>query len=98
MKALEEGKSCEKNYSSVRRYVADPVNVFPEWSITKLILKEAGKLIQNLLLNQNYLKSKAIEDIISIGSFVEVLVLKQYSLECRPRALSVDGIWTEGLS
>ncbi|GJT36718.1 hypothetical protein Tco_0927137 [Tanacetum coccineum] len=25
-----KGKSCEKNYSSVRRYVADPVNVFPE--------------------------------------------------------------------
>ncbi|GJW93120.1 hypothetical protein Tco_0172792 [Tanacetum coccineum] len=35
------GKSCEKNYSSMRRYVADPVNVFLERSITKLILKEA---------------------------------------------------------
>nr|GEX97276.1 hypothetical protein [Tanacetum cinerariifolium] len=34
-------KSCEKNYSSMRRYVADPVNVFLELSITKLILKEA---------------------------------------------------------
>nr|GEW32090.1 pyruvate kinase [Tanacetum cinerariifolium] len=35
------GKCCEKNYSSVKRYVADPVNVFLEWSITKLILKGA---------------------------------------------------------
>ncbi|GJU05358.1 serine/threonine-protein phosphatase [Tanacetum coccineum] len=37
----KKGKSCEKKYSSMRRYVADPVNVFPEWLITKLILKEA---------------------------------------------------------
>nr|GEV66630.1 hypothetical protein [Tanacetum cinerariifolium] len=49
------GKSYEKNYSSVRRCIADPVNVSP-----------------------NDLKSKTTEDIISIGSFVEVLVLNQY--------------------
>ncbi|GJX50669.1 hypothetical protein Tco_0277514 [Tanacetum coccineum] len=35
------GKRCEKNYSSVRRYVADPVNAYPKQSITKLILKGA---------------------------------------------------------
>ncbi|GJT18159.1 O-fucosyltransferase 6-like protein [Tanacetum coccineum] len=35
------GKRCEKNYSSVRRYVADPVNAYPKRSITKLILKGA---------------------------------------------------------
>ncbi|GJR92147.1 hypothetical protein Tco_0264321 [Tanacetum coccineum] len=35
------GKCCEKNYSSVRRYVADPVNAYPKRSITKLILKGA---------------------------------------------------------
>ncbi|GJT96118.1 hypothetical protein Tco_1091636 [Tanacetum coccineum] len=99
-------KCYEKNYSSVRRYVVDPVNVFPERSITKLILKEAGKLIQKLLLNQKCLgylvhayynisptryykddlcwsadlKSKTTEDIISIGSFMEVLVLNHYVL------------------
>ncbi|GJX76918.1 hypothetical protein Tco_0323729 [Tanacetum coccineum] len=55
--ADSEGKSCEKIYSSVRRYVADLVNVSP-----------------------NDLKSKTTEDIISIGSFMEVLVLIQYVL------------------
>nr|GEY91971.1 hypothetical protein [Tanacetum cinerariifolium] len=35
------GKCCEKNYSSVRRHVADPVNVYPERSITKLMFKGA---------------------------------------------------------
>ncbi|GJQ95631.1 hypothetical protein Tco_0006770 [Tanacetum coccineum] len=35
------GKRCEKNYSSVRRYVADLVNAYPKQSITKLILKGA---------------------------------------------------------
>ncbi|GJS16099.1 hypothetical protein Tco_0410571 [Tanacetum coccineum] len=35
------GKRCEKNYSSVKRYVADPVNAYPKRSITKLILKGA---------------------------------------------------------
>ncbi|GJY24536.1 hypothetical protein Tco_0398194 [Tanacetum coccineum] len=65
-------KSCEKNYSSVRRYVADPVNVFPERSITKLILKEAVIF--------DVTKSKTTEDIISIGSFMEVLVLNHYVL------------------
>ncbi|GKA45698.1 hypothetical protein Tco_0738494 [Tanacetum coccineum] len=38
---LNRGKCCEKNYSSVRRYVADPVNAYPKRSITKLILKGA---------------------------------------------------------
>ncbi|GJZ23277.1 hypothetical protein Tco_0560736 [Tanacetum coccineum] len=38
------------------------------------------KLIQNLLLNQKYLKSKAIDDIISIRSFVEAHVLNHYIL------------------
>ncbi|GJS93180.1 ribonuclease H-like domain-containing protein [Tanacetum coccineum] len=36
-----KGKRCEKNYSSVRRYVADPDNAYPKRSITKLILKGA---------------------------------------------------------
>ncbi|GKC90804.1 hypothetical protein Tco_1151453 [Tanacetum coccineum] len=36
-----KGKRCEKNYSSVRRYVADLVNAYPKQSITKLILKGA---------------------------------------------------------
>ncbi|GJR37471.1 hypothetical protein Tco_1213155 [Tanacetum coccineum] len=84
-------KRCEKNYSSMKRYAADPVN---------------GKLIQKLLLDQKYmgylvhayysispisyykddscwsadLKSKTTEDIISIGSFMEVIVLNQYVL------------------
>ncbi|GJZ54174.1 hypothetical protein Tco_0609059 [Tanacetum coccineum] len=40
-KDLRLGKRCEKNYSSVRRYVADPVNAYPKRSITKLILKGA---------------------------------------------------------
>ncbi|GKA08982.1 hypothetical protein Tco_0688313 [Tanacetum coccineum] len=35
------GKRCEKNYLSVRRYVADPDNAYPKRSITKLILKGA---------------------------------------------------------
>ncbi|GJV09483.1 ribonuclease H-like domain-containing protein [Tanacetum coccineum] len=94
------GKSCEKNYSSVRRYVADPVNVFPERSITKLILKEAvifdvkcmGYLVRayySISPTSYYkddscwsadLKSKTIEDIISIRSFIEVLVLNHYVL------------------
>nr|GEW10313.1 ribonuclease H-like domain-containing protein [Tanacetum cinerariifolium] len=91
-----KGKSYEKNYSSVRRYVADPVNVYPE----------RGKLIQKLLFNQKCmgylvrayynisptmyykddsswsadLKSRTTEDIISIGSFIEVLVLNHYVL------------------
>ncbi|GJY53309.1 hypothetical protein Tco_0444973 [Tanacetum coccineum] len=38
---ITRGKRCEKNYSSVRRYVADPVNAYPKRSITKLILKGA---------------------------------------------------------
>ncbi|GJY05865.1 hypothetical protein Tco_0371805 [Tanacetum coccineum] len=38
---LSLGKRCEKNYSSVRRYVADPDNAYPKRSITKLILKGA---------------------------------------------------------
>ncbi|GJW39808.1 reverse transcriptase domain-containing protein [Tanacetum coccineum] len=38
---LKWGKCCQKNYSSVRRYVADPVNAYPKRSITKLILKGA---------------------------------------------------------
>ncbi|GJY27439.1 hypothetical protein Tco_0402165 [Tanacetum coccineum] len=37
----KRGKRCEKNYSSVRRYVADPDNAYPKRSITKLILKGA---------------------------------------------------------
>ncbi|GJX06269.1 putative RNA-directed DNA polymerase [Tanacetum coccineum] len=35
------GKCCVKNYSSVRRYIADPDNAYPKRSITKLILKGA---------------------------------------------------------
>ncbi|GJX48479.1 putative ribonuclease H-like domain-containing protein [Tanacetum coccineum] len=35
------GKRCEKNYSSVRRYIADPDNAYLKRSITKLILKGA---------------------------------------------------------
>ncbi|GJS36623.1 reverse transcriptase domain-containing protein [Tanacetum coccineum] len=122
---LIRGKCCEKNYSSVKRYVADLVNVYPERSITKLIFKgevifdvvsyqfrcalnysKLGKLIQKLLLNQKcmgYLvrayysispkryykddscwsadfKSKTTEDIITIRSFMEVLVLNHYVL------------------
>ncbi|GJZ62335.1 hypothetical protein Tco_0618472 [Tanacetum coccineum] len=38
------GKCCEKNYSSVRRYVADLVNAYPKQSITKLIPKGAVKI------------------------------------------------------
>ncbi|GJU61870.1 hypothetical protein Tco_1243705 [Tanacetum coccineum] len=38
------GKRCEKNYSSVRRYVADPDNAYPKQSITKLIPKGAVKI------------------------------------------------------
>ncbi|GKA79186.1 hypothetical protein Tco_0785782, partial [Tanacetum coccineum] len=38
---MGRGKRCEKNYSSVRRYVADPDNAYPKRSITKLILKGA---------------------------------------------------------
>ncbi|GKC42093.1 hypothetical protein Tco_1059815 [Tanacetum coccineum] len=37
----QRGKRCEKNYSCVRRYVADPDNAYPKRSITKLILKGA---------------------------------------------------------
>ncbi|GKA96709.1 hypothetical protein Tco_0818804 [Tanacetum coccineum] len=39
--SLSLGKRCEKNYLSVRRYVADPDNAYPKLSITKLILKGA---------------------------------------------------------
>ncbi|GJV92265.1 retrovirus-related pol polyprotein from transposon TNT 1-94 [Tanacetum coccineum] len=70
------GKCCEKNYSSVRRYVADPDNVFPERSITKLILKK--QYYKDDSCWSVDLKSKTTEDIISIGSFVEVLDLNQY--------------------
>ncbi|GKA49310.1 hypothetical protein Tco_0742383, partial [Tanacetum coccineum] len=133
------GKKCEKNYSSVRRYVADPVNVSPngqplsllskeqdlKWFATNsavhliiLSLKESFEtaqemitqvygllssclvqyfsfkenevfqdmqLIQKLRGDQKCMKkvvpssrSKATKDIISIGSFVEVLVLNHY--------------------
>ncbi|GJY91116.1 reverse transcriptase domain-containing protein [Tanacetum coccineum] len=41
MPGRQMGKRCEKNYSSVRRYVADPDNAYPKRSITKLILKGA---------------------------------------------------------
>nr|GEV58173.1 SNF2-related, N-terminal domain-containing protein [Tanacetum cinerariifolium] len=119
-----KGKSCEKNYSSMKRCVADPVNVSPNGKSLSLILKKQlylmwyptisavhliiislGKLIQKLLLNQKcigYLVRayysisptrlevkdhrrhhrhwKTIEDIISIGSFMEVRVLNQYVL------------------
>ncbi|GJS08968.1 hypothetical protein Tco_0365764 [Tanacetum coccineum] len=37
---LSLGKRCEKNYSSVRRYVADPDNAYPKRSITKLLLNQ----------------------------------------------------------
>ncbi|GKA30355.1 hypothetical protein Tco_0716660 [Tanacetum coccineum] len=57
----KEGKKCEKNYSSVRRYVADPVNCM--------------KKVEPLS------RSKAIEDIISSGSFMEALVLNHCALE-----------------
>ncbi|GKB79589.1 hypothetical protein Tco_0946484 [Tanacetum coccineum] len=36
-----KGKRYEKNYSSMRKYVADPVNAYPKRSITNLILKGA---------------------------------------------------------
>ncbi|GKA34081.1 putative reverse transcriptase domain-containing protein [Tanacetum coccineum] len=42
--SLVRGKCCEKNYSSVRRYVADLVNAYPKQSITKLIPKGAVKI------------------------------------------------------
>ncbi|GJW61057.1 hypothetical protein Tco_0110392 [Tanacetum coccineum] len=144
----KSGKCCVKNYSSMRRYIADPDNAYPKRSITKLILKGAvifdvvsykfrcalnyskireadslliwgkdfkafnqeyaarirGKLIQKLLLNQKFmgylvhayysisptryykddscwsvdLKSNTTEDVISIRSFMEVLVLNHY--------------------
>ncbi|GKA72451.1 hypothetical protein Tco_0778667, partial [Tanacetum coccineum] len=35
------GKCCVKNYSSMRRYVADPDIAYPKRSITNLILKGA---------------------------------------------------------
>ncbi|GKE28794.1 hypothetical protein Tco_1444178, partial [Tanacetum coccineum] len=35
------GKCCVKNYSSMRRYIADLDNAYPKRSITKLILKGA---------------------------------------------------------
>ncbi|GJT90611.1 retrovirus-related pol polyprotein from transposon TNT 1-94 [Tanacetum coccineum] len=92
-------KWCEKNYSSVRRYVADPVNAYPKQSTTKLILKGAvifdvcmGYLVRayyNISSTKYYkddscwsadLKSNTTEDVISIGSFMEVLVLNHYVL------------------
>ncbi|GJU69529.1 hypothetical protein Tco_1255788 [Tanacetum coccineum] len=140
-KRASSGKKCEKNYSSVRRYVADPVNVSPngqplsllskeqdlKWFATNsavhliiLSLKESFEtaqemitqvygllssclvqyfsfkenevfqdmqLIQKLRGDQKCMKkvvpssrSKATKDIISIGSFVEVLVLNHYVL------------------
>ncbi|GJY71234.1 putative reverse transcriptase domain-containing protein [Tanacetum coccineum] len=42
--ALHLRKCCEKNYSSVRRYVANLVNAYPKQSITKLIPKGAVKI------------------------------------------------------
>ncbi|GJU21292.1 hypothetical protein Tco_1154634 [Tanacetum coccineum] len=39
--SMKEGKCCVKNYSSMRRYIADPDNAYPKRSITKLILKGA---------------------------------------------------------
>ncbi|GJZ28542.1 hypothetical protein Tco_0573189 [Tanacetum coccineum] len=98
------GKKCEKNYSSVRRYVADPVNVSPNGQPLSLLSKEQDlkwfatnsdenevfqdmQLIQKLRDDQKCMKkvehssrSKATEDIISIGSFMEVLVLNHYVL------------------
>nr|GEV78718.1 integrase, catalytic region, zinc finger, CCHC-type, peptidase aspartic, catalytic [Tanacetum cinerariifolium] len=92
------------NYSNVRRYDADQVNVYLERSITKLIFKGAvildvvsyqfhcalnhsKLLIQKLRDDQKCMKKvepssrpKTIEDIISIGSFVEALVLNHYVL------------------
>ncbi|GKC09926.1 hypothetical protein Tco_1001536, partial [Tanacetum coccineum] len=112
---IRRGKCCEKNYSSVRRYVADPDNAYPKRSITKLILKGAvvfdvvsyqfrcalnySKLVRKLwncsredcyISRTKYykddscwsadLKSNTTEDVISIGSFMEVLVLNHYVL------------------
>ncbi|GJZ00805.1 hypothetical protein Tco_0518234 [Tanacetum coccineum] len=113
-KRASSGKKCEKNYSSVRRYVADPVNVSPNGQPLSLLSKEkdlkwfatntAGEAnsgaspspeVYGLLsscLGQYFSykkcmkkvvpssRSKATEDIISIGSFVEVLVLNYYVL------------------
>ncbi|GJY42775.1 hypothetical protein Tco_0430988 [Tanacetum coccineum] len=39
-KRSSSGKKCEKNYSSVRRYVADPVNVSPNGQPLSLLSKE----------------------------------------------------------
>ncbi|GJQ96392.1 hypothetical protein Tco_0007531 [Tanacetum coccineum] len=84
----QRGKRCEKNYSSVRRYIADPDNAYLKRSITKLILK--GAVIFDVVSYQfrcalNYskpvnLKSNTTEDVTSIGSFMEVLVLNHYVL------------------
>nr|GEV61750.1 putative ribonuclease H-like domain-containing protein [Tanacetum cinerariifolium] len=70
------GKKCEKNYSSMRRYVVDLVNVFPKHLITKLIIKGA---ISDVNFEPSS-RSKATEDIIGIGSIMEVLVLNHYVL------------------
>ncbi|GKC05639.1 hypothetical protein Tco_0997249, partial [Tanacetum coccineum] len=67
------GKRYEKNYSSVRRYVADPDNVSPNGQSLSLFIKK--QYYKDDSWWSEDLKSKTTEDIISTGSFVEVLVL-----------------------
>ncbi|GJZ14413.1 hypothetical protein Tco_0549643 [Tanacetum coccineum] len=60
------GKRCEKNYLSVRSYIADPDNAYPKRSITKLILKGAVTFDVvsyqfRCALNYSKLVSKAFE-------------------------------------
>ncbi|GKC72707.1 reverse transcriptase domain-containing protein [Tanacetum coccineum] len=64
------GKRCEKNYSSVRRYVADPDNAYPKRSITKLILK--GAVIFDVVSYQfrcalNYSKPEEVDSLLVYG-------------------------------
>nr|GEU39605.1 hypothetical protein [Tanacetum cinerariifolium] len=60
MTDAEKGKCCEKNYSSVRRHVTDPVNVYPERSITKLMFKGAVILDVEVTIPRNVDHNSAI--------------------------------------
>ncbi|GJV28667.1 putative reverse transcriptase domain-containing protein [Tanacetum coccineum] len=97
-------KRREKNYSSVRRYVADPVNAYPKRSITKLILKGAvifdvfgGKLLK--LLNQEYaarIRGKLIQKLLLNQKCMGYLVRAYYSIS-PTKYYKDDSCWSADL-
>ncbi|GJS45919.1 hypothetical protein Tco_0596040 [Tanacetum coccineum] len=105
------GEAVEKNYSSVRRYVADPDNAYPKRSITKLILKGAvifdvvsyqfrcALNYSKLLLNQEYaarIRGKLIQKLLLNQKCMGYLVRAYYSIS-PTKYYKDDSCWSADL-